>query len=210
MCYNFASSIHCKTSQEGKAVAQEQSNGKGSSKFRTAEQDAADRRAAKQRRRPKGSGRHGDGESLLVGIRNDREEAREEAHQQRERELQMALERAHNEALKHLRRYGSHTIPHKSGGAVVRPRWSDAVQGITEALLRAYFYGETDDIARREAELNEKVLTEVRQRFASACLFDREVKETPGQAQPWFADMLEVCKAFHAARREAKRVGSVA
>jgi len=192
------------------------SEGAGQSKFRTAEQDAADRRAAQLRKKRgrRGQGgtdfRTGGGATLLDGIHQDRLERRQEQQERREQQRAAAIEKAYSTTLDHLTRFGEKMIPDKDG--TTAPRWTSNMIFAAAELLRLYFYGSTEEIVECEARTSKRILDEVRRRFAGACFFTRELKgnpgnqDRPGQQLEWFETAFEAAARFHTQRKEARRI----
>lgn len=144
------------------------------------------RRHASNRRRPGGTGPsnrsssgHQDGDQTVIAL-------------------------AHRSALEHMTRFGTAQVPYKGGKRV---RWNEATMAAATTLLHLYFFSTDDlnEIAAQEAQMNERVVAEVRRRYTTACFLDRRVLETPGQAQTWFADVLAETEKFHADRRAARK-----
>ena len=121
---------------------------------------------------------------------------------------QTVIPLAHRSALEHMTRFGTANVPHRGG---TRVRWNETTMASATTLLHLYFFG-TDgpnlnevEIPAQEAQMNERVVAEVRRRYTTACFLDRRVLETPGQAQVWFADVLAETEKFHADRRAARK-----
>jgi hypothetical protein len=132
---------------------------------------------------------------------------------------QEVLNAAYDEACRHFTAFTSTKLDSKSGGA----RWTLEAQIDATSLLRLYFFGtqalpgdglEGDqlreitqaEIAELEEGLSNRLVREVRRRFTSACYFDQTIQETPGQAQPWFGEVLATTVAFHLSRKTAAEV----
>lgn len=197
-------------------MAQQGSNGGGHSKFRTAEEDAADRRAARDRkrrggRRPAGLAGEPTGtvDRSRPGIRSLGRMRAERAQREAERLTNLVRE-AHRETLGHLDRFTGAQIPDGKGGT--KRRWTDQ-QGLHgEELLRRYFFSpvvdedsteEPESLEELEERVGKRVVNEVRRRFAGACCLNNGVQGTPGQDQEWFPEALAAATEFHASRRAA-------
>ena len=167
-------------------------DGKGQSKFRTSEEDATDRRAGEvlfgQITGQPGNltGLSGIGAERAARIRLMEEQRR------------YLLAEAFNNTLLHLTRFGKQLVP---GYAGMRPRWTVSAHAAAEALLNLYFYGTAEEIVGQELLMGERVVAEVRRRFAGTCHLNGQVSDTPGQEQPWFEQALADARAFHEGRR---------
>lgn len=188
---------------------QQGGDGKGLSKFRTAAEDAADRRSARHNKRRNRRGkdlggtdfRAGTG-TIFAGVRADRAAEREEREQARRQAL---LEREFNNTLSHLQRFGNQPVP---GYASQRPRWTVTGHAAAERLLHLYFFGPDNEIGAQELGMGDRVVGEVRRRFAGAC-FLRTLHGLPGQEQSWFEEALAAAQAFHEGRRTVARQAAV-
>ncbi len=201
-------------------------NGKGISKFRTAEDDAAARRKARANKRRNRTGNKGGTDTPLFGdtpgqtgnqtglsrvgaeraerIRRDEERARFEAERELYRAEKLAAERtaaidkAYADTLGHLTRFGNKLVPGNMG---MRPRWSVNTAKEARDLLCIYFYGSPVEIEPQEMRVGERIVAEVRRRFASACYFDSTIQGTIGQELGWFKEAFEAAAAFHSERK---------
>jgi len=178
-------------------------DGKGHSKFRTAEEDAADRRAAKARRRGRGKGFTPDPNgTVLDAARMDRAVGVTAAALgvQRQREMRT---KAYETTLVHLISFGEKMVK-LPGKPDLRPRWVANAQAAAAELLRLYFFGTPIEIQTQELRMGQRVIDEVRRRFAGACYFNDRIEDTPGQELEWFEEAYAAAVEFHTKRKAAK------
>lgn len=193
-------------------MAQTESKGKGASKSISPAQHAENKRIAQARRARRGGksgGKSGDqqasGTDIISLAQADRETVRAEA---REARRQRALTEAFKTALEHLTRFAQKPVPYKEGE---RARWTENAMAAATALLNLYFFGSEESdltevrITEQELGMGERVVAEVRKRFATACFLSSKVKDTPGQEQSWFEAVYTATREFHVHRREERQ-----